>query len=210
MSNFDYIYLHGFASGVKSTKAQYLANLFRQYHLNLKIIDFNQGDFSHLTITRNINQVTDYFDHKPVILIGSSLGGLTASIIAEKYPDQVKKLILLAPAFNFLDHFLPKIGKDSLKQWKNEGYLDIYHYVEKKPLPLHYQFIIDAYKYKNLELKQPIPTLIFHGINDDVIPVNSSRNYAKIRPWVNLVELDSDHSLTDKLTEIGNNIINFV
>jgi predicted esterase YcpF (UPF0227 family) len=106
MSNFDYIYLHGFASGAKSTKAQYLANLFHQHHLNLNIIDLNQNDFSHLTITRKINQVTNYFTDKPVILIGSSLGRLTASIIAEKYPAQVKKLVLLTPAFNFLDHFL--------------------------------------------------------------------------------------------------------
>lgn len=210
MSNFDYIYLHGFASGARSNKAQYLANLFREYDLNLSVLDLNQNDFSHLTITRKINHVADYFGSKPVILIGSSLGGLTAAILAEKYPDQVKKLVLLAPAFNFLDHFLPKLGKNTLKQWKNEGYLDIYHYESKKPIPLHYHFILDAYKYKNFELKQAIPTLIFHGINDDVIPVHSSRNYAKNRPWVNLIELNTDHGLTDKLTEIGGDIMNFV
>jgi pimeloyl-ACP methyl ester carboxylesterase len=44
--------------------------------------------------------------------------------------------------------------------------------------------------------------LIIHGRADEVIPPENSRYYAFSRPWVQLIELDSDHALTDVLTRI--------
>ncbi|MFM7712006.1 MAG: esterase, partial [Microcystis sp.] len=38
--------------------------------------------------------------------------------------------------------------------------------------------------------------------NDEVIPLENSRHYRINRPWVKLIELDSDHALTDVLTRI--------
>ncbi len=51
-------------------------------------------------------------------------------------------------------------------------------------------------------LQCPIPTLILHGKQDEVIPIQASRDFARSRPWVELIELDSDHTLanvTDKI-----------
>ncbi len=47
-----------------------------------------------------------------------------------------------------------------------------------------------------------MPTLILHGTADEVIPVQVSRDYAASRPWVRLVELDSDHALGNVEAEI--------
>ena len=47
-----------------------------------------------------------------------------------------------------------------------------------------------------------IPTLILHGKKDEVIPIAASRDFAISRPWVELVELDSDHALGNVTTEI--------
>jgi len=41
-----------------------------------------------------------------------------------------------------------------------------------------------------------------HGCRDEVIPIEASQAYAESRPWVTLVELDSDHSLIDVQEEI--------
>ncbi|MFW6358912.1 MAG: YqiA/YcfP family alpha/beta fold hydrolase [Chroococcales cyanobacterium] len=146
---------------------------------------------------------------KPITLIGSSFGGLTAAWLAQNHP-QVKRLILLAPAFNFLSHWLPKLGEGQVKQWQESGYIAVEHYGEGRSLPLHYSFISDAQQYDDNQLQRPIPTLILHGIDDEIIPIESSRNYLKERPWVTLVELNSDHALTHVLPDIWQQIQHFM
>ncbi len=202
-----YIYLHGFASSPRSTKAQKFKALFAQKNIPLIIPDLNQDDFYNLTLTRQIQQVSTYIESvsTPVILIGSSLGGLTAALISEKH-EKVKQLILLAPAFNFFSHWLEMLDNSVLNNWKNRGELSIYHYGYDQELALSYQFIEDGKNYDETTLKRPVTTLIFHGKNDDVIPIQSSYHYSKTREWVTLIELDSDHGLTDMIPNIWQHI----
>jgi hypothetical protein len=47
-----------------------------------------------------------------------------------------------------------------------------------------------------------VPTLILHGRHDEVIPIAATRDYASVRPWVKLIELDSDHGLIDVMPQI--------
>ncbi|AFZ15300.1 protein of unknown function UPF0227 [Crinalium epipsammum PCC 9333] len=202
MTRTNYIYLHGFASSPNSSKAQYLCDRFSALNIPLKIPDFNQGGFSDITITRQIEQVKAEIqpDNTSVTLIGSSLGGLTAAWLGENYP-QVQKLVLLAPAFNFLSHWLTKLGEAELQRWQKEQYLSVYHYGEKRSLPLHHNFLLDASKYSEQLLQKSIPTLIVHGLHDEVIPIQASRNFALHRPWVTLIEFDSDHALSNVMAE---------
>jgi uncharacterized protein len=205
-----YIYLHGFASGPGSTKARYLQAEFARIEIELQVPDLNQGDFTHLTISRQIDQVVDLFptDGSPITLIGSSLGGWISTIIAQDYL-QVEKLVLLAPAFDFPDHWLPKIGDRALNLWRSTGYLSIYHHALKNLSPLHYDFLVDTRKYPLSAIDRIIPTLIIHGINDDVIPISASRDFVKDRHWVELLEWDSDHQLTDLGDRIWQEICRF-
>lgn len=201
----EYIYLHGFASSPSSTKAMYLRDRFAELGIDLKTPDLNQGDFSHLSITRQINQIAaEFAGNSAVTLIGSSLGGLTATWLAEKYP-QVQKLVLLAPAFEFLSHWLQQLGEEKLKQWQLEQNLMVYHYGEKRSLPLNYNFVLDAAKYQD-QLLRDVPTLILHGVGDEVIPITASRNFARLHSGVKLVELNSDHALADVMVEIWQQI----
>ena len=203
MTNDNFIYLHGFASSPHSTKAVYLRDRFAELKINLTIPALDQGDFSHLTITRQLDLVAAELPPPPtpVTLIGSSLGGLTAAFIAQKQL-QVKHLVLLAPAFEFLSHWLPQLGTEKLQQWQKEKYLSVYHYGEKRSLPLHYDFVLDAAQYREEKLSRPVPTLIVHGRRDEVIPILASRNFASLRPWVQLIELESNHALADVLPQI--------
>ena len=205
-----YIYLHGFASGPKSTKAKDLHKRCDRINIDLQVPDLNQGDFSHLTISRQVAQVIDLLptNGSAVTLIGASLGGLTAAIVAQDYP-QVNRLILLAPAFEFTTHWLPKLGAEKLKLWTDNSYLPIYHHARKKPLPLHYNFVIDARRYSVFTSDRLVPTLIIHGIHDDVIPISASRDFAAKHPWVSLVEIDSNHALIDAIDRIWQEICQF-
>ena len=204
-----YIYLHGFASGTGSTKARYIRQQFANIGIELQVPDLNQDDFTHLTVSRQIAQVVDLFPEKdPVTLIGSSLGGWVSTIIAQDYP-QVEKLILLAPAFDFLNHWLPKIGDRQLNVWENNYYLPIYHHALKNLSPLHYNFVVDARRYPLAQIDRVLPTLIIHGISDDVIPISASREFAQDRYWVKLLEWESDHQLTNVSDRIWQEICDF-
>ncbi|MEH2292183.1 YqiA/YcfP family alpha/beta fold hydrolase [Nostoc sp.] len=204
-----YIYLHGFASSPNSAKARDISDRFAQIQTKLKIPDLNAGDFSQLTITRQLTQVAAEFnnDSTPVTLIGSSLGGLTAAHLGQQNL-QVQRLVLLAPAFGFLSHWLPKLGDEELQRWQQEKYIMVYHYREERSLPLSYDFVTDAAQYQEKLLQRPIPTLIMHGKKDEVIPIEASRDFARwrsppkvSRPWVELVELESDHALGNVMEE---------
>ncbi|MTJ52699.1 esterase [Anabaena sp. UHCC 0253] len=206
----NYVYLHGFASSPQSSKAQDISDRFSQLQISMQIPDLNAGDFSHLTITRQLNQVAAEFSQnsQPVTLIGSSLGGLTSAHLAQQHL-QVQRLILLAPAFGFLGHWLPKFGAIGLNLWQRTKYMMVYHYGQQQLLPLSYNFVTDAKKYQENLLQRPIPTLILHGKHDEVIPIQSSREFACTRPWVELIEFNSDHGLGNVTPEIWQAISTF-
>ncbi len=196
----DYIYLHGFASGPQSYKGQWLRSRFQDHNIHLQLLDLNQGDFEHLTLTRQINQVTQTLQG-PTTLIGSSLGGLVAVWVAQQSAE-VEQLILLAPAFQFLNQWLARLGDDQLNQWQSTSWLSVYHYGWQTQQRLHYGFVTDAQQYPDKQLKKIIPTLILHGHQDDVIALNASLIYAQHRPWVTLLPLVTDHGMADAMEDI--------
>lgn len=77
-------------------------------------------------------------DKERIVLVGSSFGGLMATLFAITAPERCERLILLAPALNLLE----------------AGVIP--------PTPLK------------------VPTWIFHGTNDDVIPIESVKEIAAI------------------------------
>lgn len=213
LANYQYLYLHGFASSPQSQKAVYFARKYQQLGIKLNIIDFNQPDFANLTLTRQINQVNDLLQQQArqqFILIGSSFGGLTANWAAHQSSPNIKALILLAPALNFRNYWLNQISSETLAQWQQQGSLPIYHYGEKKELLLNYLFWQDLQIYDDSLINHNIPTLIFHGIHDETIPIEVSRIYAKKNSHVTLTELDSNHGLNDSQEKIYQGMLDWL
>jgi uncharacterized protein len=220
--NSSYIYLHGFASSPDSLKAKYFRDRFSSLAIDLKTPDLNQNDFSRLTLTRQLHQIETAFlqpqnlqsqaenvkNSGEVTIIGSSFGGLTAAWLAQRQLS-VKQIVLLAPAFQFLSHWLPLLGQQQLEKWQSEKYLPVYHSREQRDLPLNYQFVVDLDQYPEQKLMRSVPTLIMHGLHDTIIPIQASRNFAANRPWVQLIELEDDHSLGNFLAEIWEAIQKF-
>jgi uncharacterized protein len=196
-----YLYLHGFASGANSRKANFLRDRYAQQGLQLVVPDFNAGGFSDFTISRQLAQAASHLSNEPVTLIGSSLGGWVALLLAEKYP-QIQRLILLAPALGFPQPWLSRLDPTALQTWQTAGFWPVYHYIEKREIPLAYNFVLDAQQYLQTEFQRNLPTLIFHGIKDEVVPIELSRQYASDRSGVTLYELDSDHGLGNVLPQI--------
>ncbi len=202
----DYFYLHGFASGPKSSKALILRDRLRSQNITLTIPDFNQPSFRELTLTRQLQQMEALLcEHMPVTLIGSSFGGATAAWLAQRNP-QVQNLVLLAPAFGFATYHQSVLTPEQIMCWRSETPLSVYHYAEQKDLLLDYQFVEDLQQYDESYLTRSVNTRIIHGIHDRVIPVKSSRDYVRDRPWCRLIEVESDHGLDNAIDQIWNAI----
>ncbi|NET11273.1 MAG: esterase, partial [Symploca sp. SIO2B6] len=114
----------------------------------------------------------------------------------------VERLLLLAPAFQFLTNWQPKIPTNQWQQWEATGSMYIYHYSQQKMVPLEYGFVTDLKRYSDNELMRPVPTRIIHGLGDDVVPIQVSQDYVRGRSHASLLAVNSDHSLGDQLDTI--------
>src|ERR1043166_2164386 len=86
------LYLHGFASSAKSSKAAYFAERLKEHQVALECPDFNEPEFATLTISRMLAQLEDVLDRGapgPATFIGSSLGGTLAILAAERFAHRV-------------------------------------------------------------------------------------------------------------------------
>jgi uncharacterized protein len=204
-----YIYLHGFASGPLSSKAQFFLKRFEEQGVALKIPRLDGGDFRGLTITGQLRVVEEAVGDGPVVLFGSSLGGYLAALFASRHPQKVEKLVLMAPAFQFPSRWRARFKAHDLELWKRRGSLPIFHYGYKKEMDLGYQIVEDAGRYEE-EPEVTQPALVFHGVRDEVVPVRISEDYARRHPNVELRLFDSGHELTDVLEEMWVSTLSFL
>jgi len=202
------LYLHGFASSPESRKARFFSERLRQHGFTVDTPDLAEGNFSQLTITGQLKVVEQALNGQSGILIGSSLGGYLAALYAARHA-QVERLILLAPAFRFHKLWMQRLTREQLSYWKDSGTIPVFHYGAGRELPLDYRFMDDAASYEPMP-SFPQPTLIFHGTGDDVVPLESSTEFARMHDNVRLIPLPSGHELTDVLEEIWRESESFV
>jgi uncharacterized protein len=202
-----YLYLHGFASSPNSYKAQFMRRKFTDIGLNLDIPDLNLTDFSTVTLSDQLEYLQQNYlqSLEPVTVIGSSLGGFLGVQLAAQN-TLVQKLILFAPAFGFSQRIAKVLGNDNVAKWQQEDVREFYHYGLKRNVNLHFNFFADAQKYSEAKLTRSLPTLIFHGIHDDVVPAFLSEDFAQRRSQVTLKLLDDDHALGKDLETIWQDI----
>ena len=193
-----YLYFHGFASGPQSRKAIAFRNTLADTGNTLEIPDLAQGDFEHLTVSGQLRLIESLIGNTPCRLIGSSMGGYLATLCAARHPETVDRLVLLAPAFGFGDRWNALAGPDTMRKWRQTGWLEVFHYATKAPSRVHYGLLEDARQYPTFPDAQQA-TLIFHGTRDTVVPVDLSRQFAAHHASAKLRELDSDHELLDVL-----------
>ncbi len=206
----QYIYLHGFASSPDSFKAKFFAKKMLEHGIELLIPDLNLNDFPNLTISRQILTVKDLIKtNSPVTLFGSSMGAIISLILAEEI-NNIEKLILLAPAIKISQLWKDSTGEEKLIKWKQDNYVDIFHYGYNKNMHLNYKFYEDLLSHNDSIFNKTIPTLVFHGLHDKVVPVDFAREYAKQKSHIKYYELNDDHSLNNNLDYIWQKILQFI
>lgn len=191
------LYLHGFASGPESTKAQFFRARLAERGAMLDIPDL-APDFTHQTITGMLAIVEEHLAREPAILFGSSLGGYLAALAAARQPARVRALVLFAPAFDFARRWEARLGPGAMGRWRAERTMSVFHYGLERELPLDVALIDDAHGHP-AEPDPPSPALVFAGRLDETVPLATVEHFTAARPGRELVVLDSGHELTDVL-----------
>jgi pimeloyl-ACP methyl ester carboxylesterase len=204
------VWLGGFKSDMAGTKAQALADWARARGRAYLRFDYfghgeSSGDFVDGTITRwreDALAVLDELIRGDVVLVGSSMGGWIAGLVAMAWPERVKALVLIAPAPDFTGKLMgPEIPPEGLAALKAEGvWLRPSEYGE--PYPISRTLLEDGARWGILEA-QPIPidcpVRVLQGGEDPDVPWSHALEYAqgmKSRDVVFTLIKDGDHRLS--------------
>jgi fermentation-respiration switch protein FrsA (DUF1100 family) len=60
---------------------------------------------------------------------------------------------------------------------------------------VHYRFVEELRAFDSRTVVPEVPTLLVHGVNDEVVPVAQSREFVVARPGTVLEVLDDTHQL---------------
>lgn len=193
--------------------------MFFQSHLSkvgveTLLPDLNGSDFVQLTLSSQLEIIAQTLENRanknPPVVIGSSMGGLLATLCAQRYRF-IRGLVLLAPGFGLSRRWLELLGDEGLQAWQENGFTEVFHYGLNRNSKLNYSFITDAQNYSTDSLLVTIPTLVFHGQADNTVPVAESIAFGEANPGtVTLRILDSDHSLIDQLDKIWKETLSFL
>ena len=201
--DFRYAYLHGFGSSADSFKGRALRERFAKVGTELLLPDLNRPSFATLDV-RAMLAALDALDGEGPRwrLIGSSLGGWLAARWAMLHPERVDRLLLLCPGFNLAERWPQILGPSAFESWRVSGFFPFPQGApDAPPVPVHFGF----YESCRAEVGTPevfCPTVIVHGLRDEVVPFESSRHYAQTRTHVDLVAVDDDHGLARSLDTI--------
>ena len=202
------LYLHGFASSPASRKAQLFRRRFAEAGTDIEIPDLEEGSFRGLTIGGQLRVIERAAAGEPVHLIGSSMGGYLAALYAARHPE-TQRLVLMAPAFGFARRWAASLGRQRLEEWRTTGTLEVFHYAAAGPTPLGWGLMEDALRYED-EPRVAQTALVWHGLRDEVVPLEASRSFVANHPNARLVEVDGDHELADVAERIAEEALAFL
>ena len=211
------LFLHGFRSHCAGEKATALtrhaqARGYSWARFDLAAHGASTGVFVEQTLSGWLEDalaVAALYAPRPLILVGSSLGAWLAVLMARSRRIPVAGLVLLAPAFNFLQRYYAGLSQDLRRQWRSEGQLTL-------PDPygppgtvyrLGYRLIEDAAAHDVLSVPVtlPCPLTMIHGDRDEVVPLAVSEDFLRHvhAPDKRLtVVADGDHRLTAAIPRI--------
>ncbi|HSJ54352.1 MAG TPA: YqiA/YcfP family alpha/beta fold hydrolase [Anaerolineae bacterium] len=207
------VFLHGFASSDRATKAKYIAERLEPLpDVAFHAINFNPtpADFEYLTPTGMIDRLRQFVldrDLEPFSIVASSLGGLVAVHYAHRYGN-VEKMLLLAPLLRWSSIW---DSEAVLARWEETGTLHVPHYALPGQPPLRFDFQVDGRRYRE-GVAPAAPVVIVHSRDDEIVPVAGSQAYAQDYPdRVRLLELKAaGHDMNDHLPTIWDQVQSFI
>jgi uncharacterized protein len=173
--------------------------------------DFNQPDFSTLTVSRMLRQLETRIAALPpgeVVLVGSSLGGFVAVEAAARQANEARqpiaRLVLLAPAVELEWDKWNELQPGGVEAWGRQGSVEIFHYAYEQPRRLKFEFYLDAQRYRPAPRRLAQPMLIFQGRQDESVTPATVEAFAGAQPRAEIHMLEDGHQLKNNLEFIWN------
>ena len=197
------LYLHGFASGPSSHKARVLSERFAAIGVRVTVPDLTPGaDGFERSSPSSMLAIAEKLLHDaepPHAVIGSSLGGYLASVVASRDPS-VERLVLLAPAFRLFERWSARLTERDLAEWRARG-LETMHFASSRRRRIGWQFFEDARRYPPFP-EVRVPSLCIAGTRDETVPIADVEAFVARTPAARLVAVDDGHELAASLDRI--------
>lgn len=178
------IILHGFTGQKTGTKFSYvqLARMLESKQIGTIRLDFlgsGESDLTFKDMTFNdelssaiciLEEVLQMPSTTDIYVLGHSMGGAVASELAKRYPNDIKKLCLWAPAFNLpeaLHYLVGKVLPNAEGIYDHSGYEISQAFVDDI---ISWDFYQDLDTYQN-------DLLVIHGTKDTTVPYEISEKY---------------------------------
>jgi pimeloyl-ACP methyl ester carboxylesterase len=204
------VWLGGFHSDMTGEKASVLHAKCAEAGRSFVRFDYfghgeSSGDFAEGTIGRWRSDglaVADRLTEGPLVLVGSSMGGWMALLVALARPERVKGLVLLAPAPDFTDKLMwASFDESQRRQIMEQGFWTRPSDYDPAGYPITRDLIVEGREWNVLdgEIGIDVPVRILQGGLDADVPWTHSLDLAdKLRSkdvvW-SLVK-DGDHRLS--------------
>jgi pimeloyl-ACP methyl ester carboxylesterase len=147
----------------------------------------SDGNFTDYTLSDWIADARLVLDSlkngPPLTIVGNSLGGWIAWLMAQEYPA-VEKLVLIAPAFNMMGVRAKSIDPERRQAWLTSSWMPWDDEPAHRDYPLAWKWVeeSEAYWKTSFDRLRLVSTAILHGQQDSVIlPQGSSQFVDQLR-----------------------------
>ena len=207
------IFLPGFMSDIEGKKPQ----AFKKYAIKKKLgflaVEYyghgkSSGKFTDGNISKWTNDariaIKKIVKKNNFIFIGSSMGAWISLNLFKDFRKQIKGLIGIGAAPEFVNRIMwKKFNKKIKQEILKKGVCNIRHGGYEYPITL--QFIKDGLKNNILSKKNSISTniIMIHGEKDEVVPISFSRKVLALFPNAKKklkIIKNGDHSLSNRIS----------
>lgn len=203
------VWLGGFRSDMGGTKAEALAQAAREGGWALLRFDYfahgeSSGQWEDATIGRwrqDALAIIDELTQGPLLLVGSSMGGWMACLVALARPERVRAMVLIAPAPDFTEALMrPALSEQARWELETTGvWMEPSAY--EAPVPITARLLDEGRDW--LVMGGPVaigcPVRILQGAEDASVPWRHALKLAEAiegRDLVFTLIKDGDHRLS--------------
>ena len=211
-SQITVVFFHGFMSDMIGAKPSAVQRICRKLKFNFLKFEYSghgrsSGEFIKGNVSKWTSEAKQLISskikkEKYLIFIGSSMGSWIALNLFPFFRKQLKGFIGIASAPEFLERLMwKKFTKKIKKIIISKKIYNLHH--GDFVYPITKQLIFDGKKNKvlNNKINLKIPLTLFHGTNDDVVPLSLSKKIFRIckKAKKRLIKIkNGDHSLSRK------------
>lgn len=180
----------GYRSDMNGTKALYLEEQCRsrgQAYIRFDYSGhgFSDGDFLDGTIGQWMQDAMDVLNHvasrQSVVLVGSSMGGWIALLLALRWKGSLKGLVGVAAAPDFTEEIYARLSADQKSALKEEGIIKADNDYSDQPYEFTYKLYLEAKNHMLLDKGHSVdfPIVLIQGRLDRDVPWQTAVNIQK-------------------------------